>query len=64
MRRNHRELADVQDLVEYCQPASFNITSAIKPSDENSIALFCTREFVNELGTGGKVALVVIYVEK
>lgn len=64
MRRNHRELADVQDLLEYCQPASFSITTAIKPNDENSIALSCTREFVNELGTGGMVAPVLIYVEK
>jgi hypothetical protein len=48
----------------YCQPASFNITSAFKPSGENSIALFCTREMVNELGTGGLIAPVTIYVEK
>jgi hypothetical protein len=48
----------------YCQPASFNITAAMKPSGENTIALFCTREAVNELGTGGLIAPVAIYVEK
>jgi hypothetical protein len=61
-------LNDKQEAVEvfggYCQPASFNITPAVKPSGENSIALFCTRDFVNELGTGGLIAPVTIYVEK
>ncbi len=48
----------------YCQPASFDITSALKPGGENHIALFCTREAVNELGTGGLIAPITIYAEK
>ena len=48
----------------YCQPFSFDITSAVKPDAENSIALFCTREFVNELGTGGLLAPAAIYTER
>jgi len=48
----------------YCQPASFDITSALSPGGENTIALFCTREVVNELGTGGLIAPVTIYAEK
>ena len=31
---------------------------------ENQLALFCTREFLNELGTGGLLSPVVIYREK
>lgn len=48
----------------FCQPASFDISSVIKPDAENQIALFTTRELVNELGTGGLLAPAVIYREK
>lgn len=54
----------VDSFTGYCQPASFDITAALKAGGENSIALFCTREFVNELGTGGLIAPATIYVEK
>jgi hypothetical protein len=47
----------------YCQPASFDITSAIKEGD-NKISLMCTREAVNELGTGGLLAAPAVYREK
>lgn len=47
----------------YCQPFSFDITSTVKLDAENQIALFCTREVVNELGTGGLLAPVAIYCE-
>ena len=48
----------------YCQPASFDITAATTPGAENQISLFCTRETLNELGTGGLLSPVVIYTEK
>jgi hypothetical protein len=48
----------------FCQPVSFDISEAIQPGAENNIALFCTREMVNELGTGGLLAPAVIYREK
>jgi hypothetical protein len=48
----------------YCQPFSFDITSAAKPDAENVISLFCTREIVNELGTGGLLAPAAIYSER
>jgi hypothetical protein len=48
----------------YCQPFSFDISSAVKPDAENSISLFCTREIVNELGTGGLLAPAAIYAER
>lgn len=48
----------------YCQPASFDITAALKPGEANQIALLCTRTFFNELGTGGLLAPVVLYREK
>jgi hypothetical protein len=48
----------------FCQPASFDITAAVKPGAENQVSLLCTREFLNELGTGGLLAPVVIYREK
>jgi len=47
----------------HCQPASFDISAAIKDG-ENRISLWCTREIVNELGTGGLIAAPVVYREK
>ena len=47
-----------------CQPFSFDISAAAKPDAENSISLFCTREIVNELGTGGLLAPAAVYVER
>lgn len=48
----------------YCQPVSFDVTAAWKPGMKNSIALECTREFMNELGTGGLLAPLAIYTDK
>jgi len=48
----------------YCQPASFDITAAIKPGAENQISILCTRTFFNELGTGGLLGPVVLYRDK
>jgi len=48
----------------YCTPASFEITDTIQPGGENHIAILCERTFINELGTGGLLAPVVIYREK
>ena len=47
----------------YCQPASFDLTAELKAGD-NQISLLCTREFINELGTGGLLAPPVLYREK
>lgn len=47
----------------YCQPMSFDITAAAK-AGANTLALVCTRTDFNELGTGGLLAPVVVYVEK
>jgi hypothetical protein len=51
------------DFVGYCQPVSFDITAALNPG-ENQISLLCTREFLNELGSGGLLAAPVIYRDK
>ncbi len=48
----------------FCQPVSFDITAAIESLGENQISLLCTREFLNELGTGGLLGPVAIYQEK
>ncbi len=53
----------VDSFTGFCQPASFDITAALKPG-ENQISLFCTREFINELGTGGLIAPVAIYTDR
>jgi hypothetical protein len=45
----------------FCQPASFDITAAVTPRAENQISLLCTREALNELGTGGLLAPLVVY---
>lgn len=47
----------------YCQPASFDVTAALRPG-ANRIAIQCTRTFFNELGTGGLIAPVALYREK
>ena len=48
----------------YCQPFSFDITGAVRSGEGNTIALLCTREMVNELGTGGLLAPAAIYAER
>ncbi len=48
----------------HCQPFSFDISSAVKPDAENVISLFCTREIVNELGTGGLLSPAAVYAER
>ena len=52
------------DFSGYCQPASFDITAAAKPGSKNQLSLYCEREFLNELGTGGLIAPVAIYTDK
>jgi len=47
----------------YASPASFDITEAVR-KDKNKVAIFCVREFLNELGTGGLLGPVVIYRDK
>jgi hypothetical protein len=51
-------------VIGHCQPFSFDISAAVKPDAENSLSLFCTREIVNELGTGGLLAPAAVYVER
>jgi len=48
----------------YCEPFSFDITSAIKTGAENQITIAGKRVFLNELGTGGLIGPVMIYREK
>jgi hypothetical protein len=47
----------------FCQPASFDVTDAVRAGD-NQISLLCTREAINELGTGGLLAAPMFYREK
>lgn len=48
----------------YCEPFSFEISGAVKSNAENQITLIGTRNFLNELGTGGLLGPVLIYREK
>lgn len=48
----------------YCQPISLDVSSVLKPGEENQISLLCKRTFFNELGTGGLLSQTVIYQEK
>lgn len=48
----------------YCRPASFDITSAVKPDAENQITIMGTHLVLNELGTGGLIGPVAIYRDK
>jgi hypothetical protein len=56
------ETAD--NFVGFCQPASFDVTAVIRSGAENQVSLLCTREELNEIGTGGLLAPVVLYREK
>ncbi|MDA1139882.1 MAG: beta galactosidase jelly roll domain-containing protein [Planctomycetota bacterium] len=48
----------------YCTPALFEVSPAIRRNAENQISILCERTFVNELGTGGLLAPVVICRER
>lgn len=48
----------------YCDPFSFEITSAVKANADNQITIVGTRNFLNELGTGGLLGPVMVYQEK
>ena len=48
----------------HCQPVSFDVTESLAGGRELQLSLFCTREFLNELGTGGLLSPVAIYREK
>lgn len=47
----------------YCQPASWDVTGAVKEG-RNEVAILCERTALNELGTGGLLAPVALYREK
>jgi len=48
----------------YCAPFSFEITGALKPNVNNQVTIIGTRNFLNELGTGGLLGPVILYAEK
>ncbi|MBI2195285.1 MAG: DUF4838 domain-containing protein [Planctomycetes bacterium] len=48
----------------FCQPASFDITAAVKADAANQITILCERVACNEIGVGGLLAPVAVYAEK
>ena len=48
----------------FCNPFSFDITDAVKGGADNQVAILATRNFLNELGTGGLLGPVLVYREK
>jgi len=48
----------------YCEPFSFDITAAVKGNADNQVTIIGTRNFLNELGTGGLLGPVLVYREK
>ena len=44
----------------YCRPAQFDVTDAVKAGD-NQFTILADRYSLNELGTGGIVAPVLLY---
>jgi hypothetical protein len=48
----------------FCEPFSFDITSAVKPDAENEIAIIGTHHTMNELGSGGLNGPGLLYQEK
>jgi len=53
-----------EEFTSYAQPASFEITKAVRYGEKNEIAILCRRDFLNELGTGGLLGPVFLYREK
>ena len=47
----------------YCQPATFDVSAAVKPG-ANQITILCERRWLNELGTGGLMGPVVVFRER
>ncbi|MHB0935613.1 MAG: DUF4838 domain-containing protein [Armatimonadota bacterium] len=45
-------------------PFSFDITAAVKGGADNQVSILATRNFLNELGTGGLLGPVLVYREK
>jgi hypothetical protein len=54
----------VDSFSSHCRPASFDVTKYVKSAGDNQISLLCTRESINELGTGGLIGPVALYCEK
>jgi hypothetical protein len=54
----------VAEANDYCTPFSFDVSGNIKPDADNQITILATRNFLNELGTGGLMGPVLIYREK
>jgi len=54
----------VDEFVNYCKPGSFDITSAIKPGQDNQVTIAGRRIRLYELGTGGLTGPVYLYCEK
>lgn len=48
----------------YCQPFSFEVTGKLRANAKNQITIIGTRNFLNDLGTGGLLGPVVLYSEK
>lgn len=48
----------------FCEPFSFDITGTVQANAENQVAIMATRNFLNELGTGGLLGPVTLYCEE
>jgi hypothetical protein len=55
-----------EQFVGFCEPASYDVTSVLKPGASNQITIIGTRPpgWINELGTGGLMGPVLLYAEK
>ncbi len=47
-----------------CMPFTFDVTAAVRSATDNQITLIGTRNFINELGTGGLMGPVLLVREK
>ncbi len=63
-KRKKHEAGGVLDALDgYCQPGRFDVTGALKASD-NQFTVLAERYQLNELGTGGLVGPVILYRKK
>jgi len=48
----------------FCDPFSFDITGVVQANADNQVTIMATRNFLNEIGTGGLLGPVILYCEK
>lgn len=55
---------ETEQALGFAVPFAFDVTDLVKSGTDNQITIAATREFINELGTGGLLGPVYLFQEK